>query len=141
MTRALSLFAGVLAAIMAIRGIDYVTGNSYTSGPIGDDNLHMPIWWGSACILTAIAVFYSVWRRKAEALKNSALVAFAIYVMFAVQTYDMRMLPIPWPPEDTRVVGDHLGFAVLWIGVAFTVWWREGKFRRRAEILEEKEAI
>lgn len=139
MTREGTAFAWVLNLLLLARGIDYVTGNSFDMGRIWGESVGMPIYWGTACIVTSVLVTVALLRKKFEALQFFALVAFGINVMFAVQSADYRMLPVPWPPEDFRLLGDHVGHAAMWLILAVALWWREGINRRRNEILEEAE--
>lgn len=138
MTRSLKAGVAILSTMLLVRGVDYVTGNSYdTDGRVIEDNLTLPGWWGATCLLVAFLVFAALLVGRAPLVKNLCLVAFSVNVMFAVQIYESRMLPFPWPPEDIRLVADHIGHASLWLLFAATVWWREGVRRRRSELLEE----
>lgn len=139
MTKEGTAFAWVLNLLLFARGLDYVTGNSFDMGREWGEQVSMPIYWGTACIVTSVLVTVALLWKRFKALKFFALVAFGINVMFAVQSADYRMLPVPWPPEDFRLLGDHLGHAAMWLILAVTLWWREGISRRRNEILEEAE--
>lgn len=139
MTREGTAFAWVLNLILFARGFDYITGNPFDMGHEWGESVGMPFYWGTACIVTSLLVTVALLRKKFEALQFFALVAFGINVMFAVQSADYRMLPVPWPPEDFRLLGDHVGHAVMWLILAVALWWREGINRRRNEILEEAE--
>lgn len=138
MNKTLMAITAVLAAMLAVRGIDYVTGDPVSAGVRISDGAEMPLYWGWASIAASLAVAASLVFKKHTALLNSALVCFAINAMFAVQVFDPRMAPVPWPPEDTRLVFDHVGHAALWFVIAATVWWREGINRRREVILERR---
>lgn len=139
MTREGTAFAWILNLLLLLRGLDYITGDTHSMGHAWGDDLGMPMYWGTACIVTSLIVTVALVRKKLEALRFSALVAFGINTMFAVQSADYRMLPVPWPPEDFRLLGDHVGHAAMWLILAVALWWREGIDRRRNEILEEAE--
>lgn len=139
MTREGTAFAWVLNLLLFARGLDYVTGNPFDMGRIWGESVGMPLYWGTACIVTSVLVTVALLWKKFKALKFFALVAFGINAMFAVQSADYRMLPVPWPPEDFRLLGDHVGHAAMWLILAVALWWREGINRRRNEILEEAE--
>ena len=138
MTREVRFVAWVLAAMLGFRGLDYATGNTYPMGRAYGEEVAMPTYWGAACIATTVLVVVSLVLRKPAWLKNAALLGFAINTMFVIQSAESRMLPVPWPPEDFRLVFDHQGHAVLWFFVASILWWREGVRRRRSQILTER---
>lgn len=136
MNKSLKAISAVLSLMLFLRGVDYVTGDPVASSVKISDGAEMPLYWGVACIVAGIAAAVSVLANKSTWLQNTALLGFAIYAMFAVQAFDTRMLPVPWPPEDTRLVADHIGHSVLWLLVAVIIWWREGISRRREALLE-----
>lgn len=135
MNKTLMAFAWVLTTMLAVRGIDYVTGDSAAAPVKVSEGAEMPMYWGWASLVATVLVMGSLVLKKASFLQNSALVCFAINAMFAVQAFDFHMLPAPWPPEDTRLVTDHIGHALLWLLIAVALWWREGVVRRRDVIL------
>lgn len=135
MNKSLKAISTVLSLMLFVRGVDYVTGDSVAASVKVSEGAEMPLYWGIACIVAAVAAAVSMLANKPAWLQNTALLGFAIYAMFAVQAFDSRMLPIPWPPEDTRLIADHIGHSVLWLLVAVTVWWRNGIRIRRNEIL------
>lgn len=136
MTNTLKAIAWVLSLMIINSGIDYITGNQFDMGRVWGDHISMPVWWGLACIVTGATSVGALIADNAKLLFNAALVAFAIYLMFAYQIFDMRMLPFPWPPEDNRLLSDHLGKASIWLIIATSLWWREGVNRRKKEILD-----
>lgn len=138
MTREVRFVAWVLAVILGFRGLDYVTGNTYPRGYVYGEEVFMTAYWGAACLVTTVLAVVSLVLRKPAWLKNTALLGFAINTMFVVQAAEVRMLPVPWPPEDFRLVFDHLGHAALWFFVASILWWREGVRLRRSQILTER---
>lgn len=135
MNKSLMAFAWVLSTMLAVRGLDYVTGDSFAASVKISDGAEMPLYWGWASLIAAALVMGSLVLKQARLLQNSALVCFAINAMFAVQAFAYRMLPVPWPPEDTRLVADHIGHSLLWLLIAAALWWREGIVRRREAIL------
>lgn len=135
MNKSLMAFAWVLSTMLAVRGLDYVTGDSFSASFRISDGAEMPLYWGWASLIAAALVMGSLVLKRARLLQNSALVCFAINAMFAVQAFAYRMLPVPWPPEDTRLVADHIGHSLLWLLIAVTLWWREGIVRRKEAIL------
>lgn len=136
MTRTIKALITVLALMMFATGIDYVTGNHYQL--IGDwsDETDMPMVWGTACLIFSFSALYSIIKTKTMLAMNVLVFGFAVNVMFAVQAYDMRMTPVPWPPEDVRIVTNHLAHAGFAIVIAAALWWREGVNRRCSEIIE-----
>lgn len=137
MDKSLKAISTVLVFMLLVRGVDYITGDPVSASVKVSDGAEMPLYWGLACVVAAVAAAVSLLANKAAWLQNTALVCFAIYAMFAVQAFDSRMLPFPWPPEDTRLIADHIGHSVLWMLVAITIWWRKGINRRRSELLGE----
>lgn len=137
MTRTVKALMLILALMMFAIGLDYVTGNQHQLINDWSDETDMPLVWGSACLLFAAAAVYSVvWARNMFAV-NTLLFGFAVNVMFAVQVYDPRMSPIPWPPEDVRLITNHLAHAGCMLVLAAALWWREGVKRRCSEIIEQ----
>lgn len=135
MNKSLMAFAWVLSTMLVVRGLDYVTGDSFAASFRISEGAEMPLYWGWASLIAAALVMGSLVLKRARLLQNSALVCFAINAMFAAQAFAYRMLPVPWPPEDTRLVADHIGHSLLWLLIAVTLWWREGIVRRREAIL------
>lgn len=137
MTRAVKVFVGLLVFEMLTRSVDYLTGDSYPNGRFEED-ISMPVVWGTACLAAALIVLFGLARSKPAVVQTGSTVSFAIYTMFAFQVFEMRMLPYPWPPEDTRIVATHLTVAGLWLTAAVTIWWREYIARRKTEELDRK---
>lgn len=136
MTRSLTAGVAILNTMLFVRGVDYSTGNVYdAAGRVFGDHIDMPGVWGASCLAISILVYAAIAVRWVQVLKNLCLFAFGVNAMFAVQIYEARMFPVPWPPEDTRLIADHIGHAALWLLFAATIWWREGVRRRRSELL------
>lgn len=138
MTRSLKGMVWIICLMQAVRGLDYVTGNEHDMGRAWAEQLGMPVYWGLACLVASAAVVVALCAAWPRVLLNAALVSFAINAMFAVQVFDMRMSPVPWPPEDVRLIFDHIAHSALWFLVAGTIWWREGIYRRREELLDKE---
>lgn len=133
MTRAMQALVSIMSAIMLARGVDYLTGNSFDMGRIWGDQLGMPELWGTACVLVVILAVGGLIAKKSKLVINGALLGTAVCIMFAVQVADMRMFA--WPPEDIRIIADHLGHAALWCMVVIVVTYREGVDKRKASII------
>lgn len=129
----------LMTVLLAGYGLDYLTGNTFDMGRVYGEGVYMPTYWGAACLATSVYVVYGLLRRCPKALINASLVAFAINTMFAVQIADSRMLPVPWPPEDFRLLFGHVVHAGIWASIALALWWREGVTRRSDELLAEGE--
>jgi len=109
----------ILTFGLAIRGVDYVTGNTYSLGILkGDDGLSKPEVWGLTALVACAILVAGLIMDNGRIVQLGAVAAFAIYAMFAIQIFDMRMLPYPWPPEDIRLISQHLVAAGLWITIA-----------------------
>lgn len=134
-TRAMSALVAILSWVMVARGMDYVTGNRYDMGRLWGDHLAMPNVWGTACLFVGFTAILGLVIRKPRLVVNVGLVGMAISVMFAIQVADMRMFE--WPPEDIRIITDHLGQAASWLLVSATIHYRLGVEKRKAAILEE----
>lgn len=137
MTRAVKAIVGLLVFEMFVRSVDYLTGDSHPNS-FWEDGLQMPAVWGSTCLAATLLILFGLARNKPGVVQTGSIVSFAIYVMFAIQVFEMRMLPYPWPPEDTRIVATHLMVAGCWLTVAVTIWWREYINLRKTEELEGK---
>ena len=135
MTRAMSALVAILSWVMVARGMDYVTGNRFDMGRVWGDHLTMPELWGAACLFVGLTAILGLVINKPRLVVNIGLVGMAISVMFAIQVADMRMFE--WPPEDIRIITDHLGQAASWLLVSTTIHYRLGVEKRKAAILEE----
>lgn len=123
MTRAVRAIISLLAFELFVRSVDYLTGDSYDSRNI-EDNLSVPEVWGLFGLAAVFIVVLGLWSNRLGIVQTGCVTAFSIYTMFAVQVSDLRMLPIPWPPEDTRLLASHITFAGLWLLMALVIWWR-----------------
>jgi len=131
----MKVLVGILAWVMTARGIDYVSGNSYDMGRLWGDHLFMTELWGAACLIIALLSVIGLVFDRTRLVINTAVGGMAVCIMFAIQVAEVRMFA--WPPEDIRIITDHLGQAAMWLLVAVTVHYRSGVEKRKAEILEE----
>lgn len=139
MSRAERALIWILLVMELVRGVDYLTGNQNNMGAGPDDGLSMPFVWGVACVVASLIALIGVLSMSRQWVINGAIASFAVNAMLAWQVFESRMLPIPWPPEDTRVIVDHLGHAAIWALIAGVVWWRGGVQRRSSEIVKEQQ--
>lgn len=135
MNRSMRVLVVILIWIITARGVDYSTGNSHNMGRLWGDHLTMPELWGAACLVIAALATIGLIGKWPRLVANTALWGMATSVMFAVQVADARMFR--WPPEDIRIITDHLGHAAIWLLVAVTILYRLGVENRKAKILEE----
>lgn len=133
MNRAMQALVAIMSAVMLARGIDYLTGNSFDMGRIWGDQLGMPELWGTACVLVVILSVGGLITKKSKLVINGALMGAAVCIMFAVQVADTRMFA--WPPEDIRLIADHIGHAAMWGMVVVVVVYRQGVDKRKAAII------
>lgn len=133
MTRALRLWAWLLLADLFVRSIDYLSGSQMSDL---EDNLTIPEVWGVAGLVTSATVLAGLLLKRSAVLKFGSIMAFAVYMMIAVQRFETSMLPYPWPPENPRWLVGMAVFSLLWLSLAGTVWWREYVAREA-----EKEAL
>lgn len=122
MTRALRLWAWILSFELTVRSIDYLAGGDVV---VSDDNLSVPGIWGAVGLLTAVLVLIGLVMKRSGVLKFGSIMAFAVYLMIAIQLFEVAMLPYPWPPENPRLSVTMLAFSLLWLSLAGVVWWRE----------------
>ena len=135
MTSALRTLLLILSFTSAVRGIDFVTGSEFVAARGWGDESTMPLLWGAASIGTGVyGALAAVLNSPRQAI-NAGLVGMAVSATFAIQVFEMRMLPLPWPPQDARVVADYLGHSALWLLTAGTAFYRKGVDERRHEIL------
>lgn len=135
MTRTMQALVAIMTTVEIVRGIDYVTGNSYHLGRVWADELSMPMIWGIACLVVAAVAVWGLVRDKPRVVINAAIGGAAVSAMFAIQIADMRMFA--WPPEDIRLIGTHIGNASIWALIVATTHYRLGVEKRKTEILEE----
>lgn len=134
MTRTMQALVVVLTGVMTARGIDYVTGNSYLLGRVWGDSLTMPEMWGTASLIVAGISLIGLLFKKPRIILNAAIGGAAVCLMFAYQVANVRMFS--WPPEDIRLMVDHLGHSATWALIAASIHYRMGVERKKEEILE-----
>lgn len=129
------VLVAILSVGMIARGVDYVSGNSYDMGRLWGDHLTIPELWGIACLIVAALALLGLALNRVGLVINAGIAGMAISVMFAVQVADMRMFL--WPPEDVRIITDHLVTAATWLLASATIHYRRGVDRRKQTIMEE----
>jgi len=123
-----------LGFALIVRGVDYVTGDTFPLTSLLHD-VSSPEVWGIACILTGALMWASLPLKGWKWAYTANIVSFAVYVMLAVQIFDVRMIPYPWPPEDIRVITDLLAFAAFSITLSITIQYRESVKARKHQIV------
>ena len=122
-----------LVAIATV--IDYVTGNSYHMGRVWGDEYSTPLLWGIACLITATIALVGIATSKPKVLIFASCLGASVYAMIAVQIADIRMFA--WPPEDIRLIANHVGQSFTWALVGVATYYRHGVDLRKEAILEE----
>lgn len=137
MNRAVKTMASILTFELFVRSVDYSTGNSYSVG-YTDDNLWVPQVWGLTGFAAVAILLFGLLRNRPKVVQFGSICAFAIYTMFAVQIFEVRMLPYPWPPEDSRLCATHVAFAGLWLLSAGVIWWRSYIYKQCTDELDRR---
>lgn len=138
MSADLRILLTVLSLTSVIRGIDYMTGSEFVAARGWGEESTMPLLWGAASVGVGLyGLLAAAINCKRQAI-NVGLVGMSVSAMFAVQVFEMRMLPVPWPPQDARIVVHYIGQAVLWLLVTGTAYFRQGVSDRRHEIEDER---
>ncbi len=122
MTRALRIWVWVLLSDLLVRSIDYLSGGDIS---VPDDNLAVPEIWGAASLATFLVVLTGLLLKNSAVLKFGSITAFSVYLMVAIQMFEVAMLPYPWPPENPRLSVTLFVISTLWLSIACIVWWRE----------------
>lgn len=135
MTRAMKALVTIMSLILVARGIDWLTGDSYYMGKVWGGGLDTPELWGAACLIVAGLAFLGLLLNRQKIVVNAGIAGAAVCTMFAVQIADQRMFA--WPPEDIRLIADHLGHAATWALATVTILHRSAVEGRKTEILEE----
>lgn len=123
MNKAARVAAGLLTFELLVRSVDYATGNSYNNG-ILDDNISTPEVWGYTGLAAVVVLLFGLILGRDKVVQFGGVCAFSIYTMLAIQVFEVRMLPFPWPPEDSRLFSTNAVFAGLWLLLTVTIWWR-----------------
>ena len=116
------MWVWILLSDLLVRSLDYLSG-----GDVGvpDDNLAVPEVWGVACLATFFVALTGLLLKNSAVIKFGSITAFSVYLMVAVQMFEVAMLPYPWPPENPRLSVTLLVISALWLSVAGILWWRE----------------
>ena len=125
----------LLSLVAIITGVDYVTGNSYHMGRVWGDEYTTPLLWGLACLVTATIALVGIVAYKPKVLVFACCLGASVYAMFAIQIADTRMFA--WPPEDIRLIANHIGQSFTWALVGVATFYRHGVEKRKEAILEE----
>lgn len=128
MTRALRFYTFMLGVALVSRGVDYSTGDEFHEvTPI--------LAWGIACLVVGLVTCVSAFAKRWQFPYFSCIAAFAVYVMIAVQRFEVDMLPYPWPPDGNRVFVDLFTFGALSLSTSITIQYRESvKAKKRQKI-------
>lgn len=135
MNRAMTAMVAIMATVSAFWGLDFVTGDSYHLGDAWGAALSTPQLWGIAHLVTSAIAAGGVLLRHAKTTIFASLVGAATNFMLAVQVADAQMFA--WPPEDIRLMVNHLGQGAIWLMAAVVIFFRHGVERRKEIILEE----
>lgn len=135
MNKTLRTLVVLLSLVAIVTGVDYVTGNSYHMGRVWGDEYSTPFLWGVACLITATIALAGVATYQPKVLVFAACLGASVYAMFAVQIADIRMFA--WPPEDIRLIANHIGTSFIWALIGVATYYRHGVEKRKEAILEE----
>lgn len=135
MNKSLRALVVLISLVAIVTGVDYVTGNSYHMGRVWGDEYTTPLLWGVACLITATISLVGIATSKPKVLIFASCLGASVYAMFAVQIADIRMFA--WPPEDIRLIANHIGQSFIWALVGVTTFYRYGVDLRKEIILEE----
>lgn len=135
MNKSLRALVVLISLVAIVTGVDYVTGNSYHMGRVWGDEYSTPLLWGVACLVTATIALVGIATSKPKVLIFASCLGASVYAMFAVQIADIRMFA--WPPEDIRLIANHIGQSFIWALVGVTTFYRYGVDLRKEIILEE----
>lgn len=134
MNRALRAVLWIITFIIALQGLDYLTG----------DNIHLLRYWGEAaetqalwggfCTITAVLATIGLLLKNEKLTIFASCLGAATWAMMGFQIADMQMFI--WPPEGIRIVGYHLGNAALWVSIGVTIFYRSGVEKKKLELLE-----
>lgn len=137
MTLTMRGIVAVLGSIMFLRGVDYLSNDRPLVGTNQSELVTMPHLWGAAFLVAAGFGIFAVLKNTHRSAMNFGVVGAAVTAMFAIQVFQMDMLPYPWPPEDVRVLGDSVGLSTLLVLVALSSSHRMGVDNRKRELIGE----
>lgn len=137
MTLTMRGIVAVLSSIMFLRGVDYLSNDRPLIGTNQSELVTMPHLWGAAFLVAAGFGVFAALKNTLLSAVNFGVVGAAITAMFAIQVFQMDMLPYPWPPEDIRVLGDGVGLSTLFVVVALSSSHRMGVDKRKRELIGE----
>lgn len=137
MTLTMRGIVAVLGSMMFLRGVDYLSNDRPLVGTNQSELVTMPHIWGAAFLVAAGFGIFAVLKNTLRSAMNFGVVGAAVTAMFAIQVFQMDMLPYPWPPEDVRVLGDSVGLSTLLVLVALSSSHRMGVDNRKRELIGE----
>lgn len=137
MTLTMRGIVAVLGSMMFLRGVDYLSNDRPLVGTNQSELVTMPHIWGAAFLVAAGFGIFAVLKNTHRSAMNFGVVGAAVTAMFAIQVFQMDMLPYPWPPEDVRVLGDSVGLSTLLVLVALSSSHRMGVDNRKRELIGE----
>lgn len=80
--------------------------------------------WGATCLIAAAVVLVGVLRRSPIIAVQGSLIGFAVYAMFAWFVLEYTILIDP--PDDWRILADHVSNSAFWLIVAVSISFRHG---------------
>lgn len=115
---------------MLSRGLDYLLGNPAPgTGVFHVTDSTPPIVWGSACVVTSVAVAVGLAFGRVAVLRNAAAVACCIYLAFAVVVFDD--VALKYPIDDWRFLTDYVTAAGVWGAIAWLMTIQLAVVRKR----------
>lgn len=118
------------------RSLDYLTGDTFPHNRQSHE-VTSPEIWGIACAISGSLMVTAAFSKNWKFPYFAGIVSFAVYLMVAVQIFDARMLPYPWPPEDHRIVVDLLVYAYLSLVLSITIQYRESVKAKKKQIVNQ----
>ena len=129
MSRAVRFVSFMLGLALFSRGVDYVTGER--------EHEVTPIFaWGIACTVVGLAFCVSAFSKRWQVPYFCGIASFSVYTVIALQRFEMRMLPYPWPPDGNRAFVDLIVLGALSLCVSVTIQYRESVAARKRQTIE-----
>lgn len=134
MNRALRAVLWIITFIIALQGLDYLTGDTIHLLRYWGEAANTQALWGSFCTATAVLATIGLLLKHEKLSVFAACLGAATWTMMGYQIADTQMFI--WPPEGIRVVGYHLGNAAIWASIGVTIFYRSGVEKKKLELLE-----
>lgn len=116
MTKTLRAITSLFAFQLFARGLDYATGNPQQGvGAFQVESVDPPIVWGAFCIIAALMVAAGLIGKWNRIVRDGAILAAAIYLVFAVMVTDDISIS---PPDDWRFFTGYMASAGVWSVIA-----------------------